>query len=181
MKEWELMPTIRSLKEFNWDLSWKGFKGMISLIKSLFTDEKKLKNWVYLYSFILVPLLNFLIIYNQEETLISIGGGFSSVKYSPINITLMSILIAFTMFTFSISLLAFKRVRPFLVVTMFTQIIILFFEINIIREYAIYYPDSMELGYLILFLCLLSILFGILKLLKLVYLRIKSRVLLKRN
>lgn len=179
------MPIIKSLRKFNWDLSWNGFTNMIHSIRLNFTEEKKLEKWVYLYTFLLVPLLNWGILsltkYYPQPEIFLFWNHIPSVTYSPINIVLMSILIAFTTFTFSTSLLAFKRVRPFLVVTMFTQIIILFFEINIIREYAIYYPDSMELGYLILFLCLLSILFGILKLLKLVYLRIKSRVLLKRN
>ena len=175
------MPIIKGIKEFKWDLSKKGFKNTVRLYVSLFTDEKKLRNWVYLYTFVLVPILNFLIIYKQEDTLISIGGGFSPVKYSLINITLMSILISFTIFTFIISLVTFKRVRPLLFVSMFNQILILFFEINIIRKYTLYEPDFAQLGDLFFVICLLSILFAIIQLLKIIYLAIKPRVLLKMN
>ncbi|MHA1346648.1 MAG: hypothetical protein ACTSVO_05790 [Candidatus Heimdallarchaeaceae archaeon] len=175
------MPIIKGITEFKWDLSKKGFKNTVRLYVSLFTDEKKLRNWVYLYTFVLVPILNFLIIYKQEDRLISLGGGFSPVKYSLISITLMSILISFTIFTFIISLVTFKRVRPLLFASMFTQILILFFEINIIRMFTLYEPDFAQLCYLFFVIWLLSILFVIIQLLKIIYLTIKHRVLLKKN
>ncbi len=175
------MSIIKRITELKWDLSKKGFMDTVRSFVSCFTDEKKLRNWVYLYTFVLVPILNFLIIYKQEDTLISLGGGFSPVKYSLINITLMSILIGFTIFTFIISLVTFKRVRPLLFASMFTQILILFFEINIIRMYTLYYPDFTQLIYLFFAICLLSILFATIQLLKIIYLAIKPRVLLKRN
>jgi len=175
------MPIIKSIREFKWDLSKKGFKNTVCSFVSLFTDEKKLEKWVYMYSFIIVPLLNFLILRRNEVYLISIGGSFPRLIYSPINMVLMSILIAFTIFIFTISLLNFTRIRPLLFSSMFTQILILFFEINIIKKHTLYYPDSSELFYLFLILFSLSILFAILHLSKMIYLRIRARVLLKRE
>ena len=179
MKEWYNMPIIRGIKDFNWNLSREDFKCILHLIKSPFTGEKKLEKWVYLYAFILVPLLDWGIIMLKIEILIPE----SSIKwvYSPINLVLMSILIAFTILTFTLSLSLFKRIRPFLFTLLFTQILILFFEIHIIRIYYLSYHNTKELSYLFSFLCSLSLLFIIIQLLKMIYLRIRAKVILRRE
>jgi hypothetical protein len=179
------MSIIKSITEFKWDLSKKGFKNTIRSFVSLFTEEKKLEKWVYLYTFILVPLLNWGILsltkyYPQSEILL-LWTHIPSVVYSPTNIILMSILIAFTTFTFIITLRTFKKVRPLLFAASFTQILVLFFEINIIRKYAIYYNDSVELGYLFFILCIISLSFAGIQLMKIIYMRIKASVISRRE
>lgn len=174
------MPIIKSITEFKWDLSKKGFKNTIRSFVSLFTDEKKLKKWVFLYVFILVPILNFMILEIHIEYLLAMIGSPRWV-FSQINVILMSILITSTIFIFIISLLTFKKVRPLLFSSMFTQILILFFEINIIKRYKLYYPDVDKLIYLFTILCSLSLLFVIIQLLKITYIRIRARVLIRKK
>jgi succinate-acetate transporter protein len=185
LKECKTMSIIKRITEFKWDLSKKGFNNTIRSFVSLFTEEKKLVKWVYLYTFILVPLLNWGILsltkYYPQSEIFLLWTHIPSVVYSPTNIILMSILIAFTTFTFIITLRTFKRVKPFLFASSFTQILVLFFEINIIRKYAIYYNDNMELGYLSLILCLISLLFAGIQLLKIIYKRIRASVISRRE
>ncbi len=183
LKKCKTMSIIKKITEFKWDLSKKGFENTVRSFVSLFTEEKKLVKWVYLYTFILVPLLNLGILSLGKFSLLAIAAWLNgpSVTYSLLNIILMSILIAFTTFTFFITLRTFKRVKPFLFASSFTQILVLFFEINIIRKYAIYYNDNMELGYLSLILCLISLLFAGIQLLKIIYKRIRASVISRRE
>ena len=176
------MPIIKSIREFNWDLSWKGFMGMLHSIRLYFTNENKLGKWVYLYTFILVPLLNFMILGIRRESLISIGSiYFPRWIFSQLNVILMSILIVVTIFIFIISLLTFNKVKPLLFASMFTQIIVLFFETNIIRRYELYYPDIEHLRYLFTILCSVSLLFVIIQLLKIAYVRIRASIISRRE
>ena len=179
------MSIIKIIKELNWDLSKKGFKNTLRSFVTLFTDENKLEKWVYLYTFIFVPLLNWGILsltkYYPQTEIFLLWTHIPSVMYSPINIVLTFILIAFTMFTFIITLRTFKRVRPLLFAASFTQILILFFEINIIRKYVIYYNDYIELGYLFFILCLISLSFAGIQLMKIIYKRIRASVISRRE
>ncbi len=183
LKECETMSIIKSITEFKWDLSKRGFKNTVSSFESLFTEEKKLVKWVYLYTFILVPLLNLGILSLGSFSLLAITDWLSgpSVIYSMLNIVLMSILIAFTTFTFFITLRTFERVKPLLFASSFTQILVLFFEINIIRKYEIYYNDNIELGYLFYILWLISLTFAVIHLLKIIYKRIRASVISRRE
>ncbi len=176
------MSIIKGITEFKWDLSKKGFKNTLRSFVSLFTEEKKLKKWVYLYTFILVPILNFMILSIRRESLISIGSiNFPRWIFSQTNVILMSTLIIASIVIFVITLLTFKRVRPLLFAASFTQIIVLFFETNIIRRFELYYPDVEHLSYLFLVICSLSLLFVLIKLFSIVYLRIRAKVKLSRK
>ncbi len=175
------MSIIKGITELKWDLSKKGFKDTVRSFVSLFTDEKKLRNWVYLYTFIMVPVLNYLIILIQVEQLVPLHSPEPTFIFSPINIVLTSILLAFTIFSFILSLLIFSKVKPVLFTSLFTQIIILFLEINIFRKYALSLSEADNLIILFLILVSLSILFVIIHLLKMIYLRIRARIILKRE
>jgi len=176
------MSIIKRIKEVKWDLSKKGFENTVRSFVSLFTEEKKLEKWVYLYSFIILPILNFLILTNNKnDGPISLGGSPPILIYSLDNIFLMSFLIAFTIYSFTISLLVFKKIRLILLVSMFTQILILCFETNIISEYNLSNTESEQLTILFLTLCLLSISFAVMQLLKMIYLRIRARILTRRE
>ncbi len=178
MKELYTMPIIKGIKDIKWNLSREGFKEMLDTTKSLFTEEKKLKKWVYLYTFIVAPILNFLILRIQEPQLILLHGPPPTFKFSLINLILVAVLITFNIFTFTITLLSFDKIKSILFASMFTQILILFFEINIIRTYSLSSADSEQLIILFFILCTLSILFALVHLLKMVYLRIKARIII---
>ena len=121
-------------------------------------------------------MLNIMILSIRRESLISIGSiNFPKWIFSQTNVILISTLIIASIFIFVIALLTFKRVRPLLFASMFTQIIVLFFETNIIRRFELYYPDVEHLSYLFLIICSLSLIFVLIQLLKIVYLRIRAK------
>ncbi len=176
------MSIIKRITEFKWDLSKKGFENTVRSFVSHFTEEKKLEKWVYLYSFIILPILNFLILTNIKNVgPISLGGSPPIMIYALDNIFLMSFLISFTIYSFTISLLVFKKIRIILLASMFTQIVILCFETNIIRKYTLSFTESEQLSISFLILCLLSISFAIMQILKMIYKRIRARILSERE
>jgi len=175
------MPIIKGIKEFNWDLSREGLKGTLQSTTSLFTERKHWAKWAYVYTFILVPLLNLLILLIQEEQLVYLGGYPPTVIFSSINVFFMSTLITLTICSFILSLLISNRIRPLLIASLFTQILILFFEINIIRKYTLSYTETENVFNLLLILVSLSILFAVIHLLKMIYKRIRASIISRRE
>ena len=181
MEEWYTMPIIKGIKDFNWDLSREGFKGMLHSTISRFTERKHWAKWAYVYTFILVPLLNFLIFMIQEDQQVSIASPPPTFLFSSINVFFMSILITLTICSFILTLLISNKIRPLLMASLFAQILILFFEINIIKKYTLSYTETENVFFLFLTLVSLSILFAMITLLKMIYLRIRARIILKRE
>lgn len=175
------MPLIKNIREFNWELSRKGLKRTLFSISSLFTSKKNLERWLYLYTFILVPILNFQILRINEGTLISIGGNPPLLIYSFINIFLISSLIGFTFITTLIILFIVRKLKPILLISMVSQILILSYETGIIRKYTLSDSDSEVLVYLFLALCLLSILLAAIQIAILIYQRIRVRIIMHRE
>jgi len=93
MEEWYTMPIIKSIKDFNWDLSREGFKGMLHSTISRFTERKHWAKWAYVYTFIIVPLLNSLIFMIQEDQQVTLDSPPPTAIFSSINVFFMSILI----------------------------------------------------------------------------------------
>ncbi len=175
------MPIIKRIKDFNWDLSREGFKEKLHSMKSLFTERKHWAKWAYVYTFILVPLLNFLILMIQEAQQVTLDSPPPRSLFSSINVFFMSILITFTICSFILTLLISNKIRPLLIASLFTQILILFFEINIIKKYTLSYTETENVSFLLLILISLSILFAMIHLLKMIYKRIRARILSKRE
>jgi hypothetical protein len=181
MEELYTMPIIKGIKDFNWDLSRERFKEMLHSIKLLFTERKHWAKWAYVYTFILVPLLNFLIFMIQGSQQITLDSPPPTFLFSSINVFFMSILITFTICSFILSLLISNKIRPLLIASLFTQILILFFEINIIKKYTLSYTETENVSFLLLILISLSILFAMITLLKMIYLRIRASVISRRE
>lgn len=181
MEEWYTMPIIKGLKDFNWNLSREGFKEMLQSTTSLFTERKHWAKWAYVYTFILVPLLNSLIFMIQEDQQVTLDNPPPTFIFSSINEFFMSILITLTICSFILSLLISNRIRPLLFASLFTQILILFFEINIIRKYTLSYTETENVLNLLLILISLSILFAMIHLLKIIYLKIRARIIIRKK
>lgn len=175
------MPIIKGIKDFNWDLSREGFKWMLHSTISRFTERKHWAKWAYVYTFTLVPLLNFLIFMTQEDQQVTLDSPPPTFIFSSITVFFMSILITFTICFFILTLLISNKIRPLLIASLFTQILILFFEINIIKKYTLSYTETENVCFLLLILILLSILFAMTTLLKMIYKRIRARILSKRE
>ncbi len=176
-----MMPIIRGIRKIKWNLSWKNLKALSHSLKTLFTDETKLDKWFFVYSLILLPILNYLVVFESDRSLISIGSSFYRIMFSRSDLIPVTILILLTICIFIISLKTYNKVKPLLFASLFSQILIMFFEINIIIRYSFNYQGSIDMTDQISMFFSLSLLIILLKVISIIYMRIKTIILFNRD